>query len=259
MKRKKLSLDEIEQARDKILSEYDHYIVEYMKSRRLKEDFESRYFSAMKARIDMTHFLHAELTAVRELRRKEEERLNSEHNRTIEESSKKRQPKPMGFADRIVAENREKIAKYPAKEIHPDASFEVSRLFGVLNDFERRYWPEVERCMRKISPTLYSGPRIVLERKIFDLWSDTKDGVSPRLASYVSLFFRFPRSQRDIAREEQRFLVDSGYLMHEVADEIGLVKDNNALDEDERKFLDKMFDYVHTVINDFRLNDFKAQ
>lgn len=259
MKRKKLSLDEIEQARDKILSEYDHYIVAYMKSRRLKEDFESRYFSAMKARMDMTSFLHAELTAIRELRRKEEERLSAEHNRQIEESAKKKGPKPQGFADRIVAENRAKIAKYPAKEIHPDASFEVVRLFGVMNDFERRHWPEVERCLRKISPTLYSGPRIVLERRIFDLWSDTKDGVSPRLAGYQTLFSRFPRSQRDIAREEQRFLIDSGFLMHAVADEIEAVKENKALEADEQKFLEKMFDYMHTVINDFRLNDFKAQ
>ena len=258
MKRKRLSFEEIERVRDKILTEYDHYIVQYMKSRKLRDDFEDRYLGALKARIDMTGFLHAEMTAVRDLRSREEERLSTENNAAIAKARSPRGARP-GFADRILEQNRDRILKYPDVELHPDASFEVRRLYGALRDFERHHWPDIERAMRKIAPTLYSGPRVVLERKIFDLWSDTKEGVSPRLAGYVSLFYRFPRSSRDITWEEQRFMVDSGYLLHEIRDEIGRVRDDEALTLPERNFLDKMFEYVHTVITDFRLNDFKAR
>ena len=259
MREKKLSYDEIEQARDRILREYDHYIVQYMKSRKLRDDFEDRYVMALKARMDMTRFLHAEFQAVRDLREREAERLRNENNDAITKAeAARRGPKP-GFADRIIQANRDKIEKYPDKEIHPDASFEIRRLFGAMNDFERRLWPDIERCMRRISPTLYSGPRIVLERKIFDLWSDTKEGVSPRLAGYAALFNRFPRNTRDINREEQRFIVDSGYLMNEIAEEIGRVKENEVLEEVDRRYLETMYEYMHTVITDFRLNDFKAK
>ena len=113
--------------------------------------------------------------------------------------------------------------------------------------------------MRKIAPSVFSGPRVILERRIFDLWSDTKEGVSPRLAAYVSLFSRFPRNVRDIEREEQRFIVDSGFLLNDLYREIGLIRTNDILRVDERNFLEKMYEYVHTVIDDFRLNDFKSQ
>jgi hypothetical protein len=259
MKRNKLSFEEIEQARERILQEYDHYIVRFMKSRKLRNDFEDRYLSALKSRMDMSLFLHAELTTVRELQQKEEERAGREHNRAANKASESRRKKPGSFADKIIQENREKIKKYPDKKVHPDASFEIRKLFGAMSEFEHKYWPDIERCMRKIAPSVFSGPRVVLERRIFDLWSDTKEGVSPRLATYVSLFSRFPRSMRDLEREEQRFIVDSGYLLNDLYREIGLIRTNDILRVDERNFLEKMYEYVHTVIDDFRLTDFKSQ
>jgi hypothetical protein len=259
MKRNKLSFEEIERARDRILQEYDHYIVRFMKPRKLRNDFEDRYLSVLKLRMDMASFLHAEMTTIHELQRKEEERISNEHNKAAEKASQGMRKKPGSFADKIIKENREKIAKYPDKAVHPDASFEIRRLFGAMSEFEHKYWPDIERCMRKIAPSMFSGPRVVLERRIFDVWSDTKDGVSPRLASYVALFHRFPRNVRDIERYEQRFIVDSGYLLHDIYREIGAIKTNDILKVDERNFLEKMYEYVHTVIDDFRLNDFKSQ
>ena len=259
MKKIKLSFDEIERARDRILQEYDHYIVQFLKSGKLKSDFEDRYLSALKARIDMASFLHAELITIKGLHRKEEERLNQENNRAVDNAVKNHAKPKQSFADRIILQNHEKIKKYPDSEIHPEASFEVRKLFGAVNEFERRYWPDVERCMRMVSPTLYSGPRVVLGQRIFDLWSDAKGGLSPRLAVYEGMFSRFPRNVRDIEREEQRYLVDSGHLLHELVDEMKKMTGNDILERKDRNYLEKTVEYVHTVIDDFRLNDFKIQ
>ena len=259
MKRNKLSFEEIERARQRILQEYDHYIVRFMKSKKLRNDFEDRYLSALKSRMDMSLFLHAELTTIVELQRKEEERISREHNRAADIAAKRKQQKTGSFADQIINNNREKIAKYPEKPVHPDASLEIQKLFGVMSEFEQKYWPDIERSMRKVAPSAFSGPRVALERRIFDLWSDIKEGVSPRLAAYVALFNRFPRNVRDIEREEQRFLVDSGYLLNDIYLEIGIIRTHDVLRVDERNYLEKMYEYVHTVIDDFRLNDFKSQ
>ncbi len=259
MKKSKLSFDEIEQARDRILKEYDHYIVQFMKSGKLKNDFEDRYLGALKARFDMASFLHAELVTIQQLRKKEEDRAGRETNKALERTAAKNTRPAQSFADRIILQNKEKIVGYPDRKIHPEASYELIKLFGAMNEFERLHWPDVERCMREVSPTLYSGPRVVLESRIFDLWSDAKGGVSPRLAIYAGMFDRFPRNVREIEREEQRFLVDSGHLLHELLDEIKKMHGNEILSVKDRNYLEKMIQYVHTVINDFRLNDFKIQ
>ena len=67
MKRKRLTDSEIRSAVDKIRKRYGDYMVQFLKGRTALDSFEDRYIQAMRARLDLALFLHAEMTVVEEL------------------------------------------------------------------------------------------------------------------------------------------------------------------------------------------------
>ena len=64
MKRKRLSDSEIRSTVDKIRKRYGDYMVQFEKERSALDAFEERYIQAMRARLELALFLHAEMTVI---------------------------------------------------------------------------------------------------------------------------------------------------------------------------------------------------
>ncbi|MBN2509911.1 MAG: hypothetical protein JXB03_06530 [Spirochaetales bacterium] len=254
----RLDRDEIEQAKEKILEEYDHLIVRYMKPVSLKNAFLDRYLGAMRVRMDMDQFLHAEMTAVKELSRREETK-EEELRAAKARRSERRKTKTEGFADRIIEENRQRIDKYPDLEFHSDASVEVKKMAGVLKFIDDEYWPAVDDILRRSSATLYSNSRLALEKSIYELATAKVGSASNRLSVYTTILGRFPRDYRALEREGQLYILSGAHFLHNLLTELAKMKESNNLDNDELIFVENVSEYVHNVIVDFRLVDLKPK
>ena len=255
--KKRLGPDEIEQAKSKILEEYDHLIVRFMKPTSLKEAFLDRYFDALRAKLDMAYFLHAEMTAVKEIFKRETDKAEAHQKAKAERENRRHKKSSVGFADRIIEEHKKKIEKYPELNFHPDASPEIKKMAGILKRFEEDYWPAIDDLLRRTSTTLYSNSRLALEKSVYELATSSVGSPSNRLSVYQMVLGRFPRDYRAVEREGQLYLLTSAHFLHNLLTEVNKMKTNGNLEGDEMIFIENASKFVHTVIEDFRLMDLK--
>ncbi|MFO7848660.1 MAG: hypothetical protein R6V67_01760 [Spirochaetia bacterium] len=257
---KKLTSHEIELAVEKIRENYNRYMVRYVKNRRARDAFEERYLEARRARVNLDRFIIDELSWIKRLEAqaeadRREEKKNSSGNRRGKDGQKL--PKKESFADKIFAELRSRIEKYPFIGLEAEEVYEVDKLYGAIGVFERNYWPNIERIYRKVYPTRYSGPRIIIENQLFNLTEPATGKFPPRLQNIVSLLGRFPRDYREIEWEAKQCILNASFFLHSLSDELIKLKEEDILGEEQRKTVEKARDFVHTVIADFRLSDLK--
>jgi hypothetical protein len=253
VKARPLNEDEVEQAIRKIRSLYDDYIITFTKPFRLKNEFEDRYFEARKSRIDLTRFVLAELEVIRQLKKQEEDKVIVAEEKRFKKRSR---PKPtVSIADRVLEQHRKQIEKYPDLSMDDRASFEIKKLFGALNIFEKEYWPPLETVLRHLYPSYYANPRIDLEPRIYALCPGAGNA-PPILSRYEALLLRIPRSIHDVEWEEKRLVLESAFLLHALIGVMDQLPLNDCTDE-QRATVEKTREYVHILITDFRLKDLK--
>ncbi len=246
-----LSEDEVERAVEKIRRAYDDYIVTYLKPFTLKNAFEDRYLLVRKQRIDLARFVHDELELIRGLGREEEARSAENEER----KRKKSRRSVNEYADGLIEQFREQIAKYPDLSFDEKASYELRKLLGALDRFEKEYWPDLERILRRLYPSYYSSPRLTLEPRLNYLTSGA-GRLPPGISRYQALLMRLPRAQRELEWEERRLILEGAFLLHHLDETIDRVK-KEAGGNGDLAALARTAEYVHSMIGDFRLMDFK--
>jgi hypothetical protein len=251
---KKLSPTEIKDTVEKIRKKYDEYAFKYFKSIQHKNNFEDRYIGALKSGVDISSFLLAEIGAIMELVKREEDKV-------LEKKTPKSGPPQPGFADRILEENRKRIEKYPALEIHQDAPEEIQRLFGALNRLELEYWPDLYAPLRSTSFSLNTKTMIALENQLHQLAGRGKDGISVRLERYVARLKRFPRDYGLIEKDEKDYLLEAAFLLHELADILttALGKHETVFSVEEKNKVTEILEYINGLLTDFRLKELKRR
>ena len=108
----KADTGEISASVEKIRKRYDEYISKYFRPRSLRDAFEKRYLAALKAKVDVSSFLLAEISAVEELIEREEQKIQRGPARPPKE-------KEPSFADRVLEENQARINSYRDFVFHP--------------------------------------------------------------------------------------------------------------------------------------------
>jgi hypothetical protein len=250
----KLTPEEISRAVAKIRTRYDDYIYRFLKPKTLKFAFEDRYLQALKARTDISTFLMAEISAVEELISREEERVagtGSEEPR--KESLAER-------VDRIVEENLQKIRRYPDVPIHPTAGEEVRRLLGALKGLIDDHWPHLAAILRDSSYGRSSTALVQMESQLRYLGDPGRDGVPSGLSRYLYHLNRFPRDYAAIDREEKEYILESAFLLHDLAEILERIRQTGAsLSPSRQEGLKAAQEYVSGVIRDFRVRELKRR
>jgi len=250
----KLTPSEISRAVEKIRQRYDEYIYKYFKPRTIKNAFEDRYIEAIKASTDISNFLMAEISAVEELIRREEERVGSGH---AEEAPKE---SVTDRVERIVEQNLARTRKYPEVPFHPVASEELRRLLGAMCRLEEKHWEVLTLCLRNTAYYRSSLTMLNLEGKLRHLAARGSDGVPSGLSRYMYHANRFPRNYLAIDREEKEYILESAFLLHELGEILERVEANYPqLEEGSRSGLEEIRAYIQGIIRDFRLKEFKRR
>jgi len=260
LKKKKLSHIEVEAAVNGIRKKYNDLIVEYMKPRIIKDSFEDRYIGALRARVDMGNFIYTEILVVTNLLKNEKdkkEQLELKREKRINNAKLNGNNRQRSIADRIFDANRDKIRKYQGIGLDDTDAFEINKLYGALKFFEVNYWPFIEKILRRIYPSRYSGPRVSFENRLFEITITGPDGFPPGLIKLRTMLNRSPREYSSLERETQRCMLDVSFLLHDINDELPTFEEEGILLKEENRPLEETIEFVHTVLDDFRLMDLK--
>jgi hypothetical protein len=249
---KKLTPGEISSSMEKIRKRYDEYISKFFKPKSLREAFEGRYIRALRAGIDISSFLIAEISAIEELISRGEQRVMAGPPRAAE--------KEPSFADRILEENRKRIEKYPDVTFHNDAGEEVRRLVGALSVLEKDHWPDLTTALRDTMYAMNSAEMLALDSQLRFLASTNREEIPQFLTRLVAQLGKFPRNYAAIDREEKEYILEAGFFLNDLFTVLERVQRvYTEMGAQEKRILDAKMSLVWELINDFRLKDFKRR
>ncbi|MGD0725684.1 MAG: hypothetical protein ABSB63_08970 [Spirochaetia bacterium] len=253
MNSKKLTPGEISSSMEKIRKRYDEYISKFFKPRSLRDAFEGRYIKALRAGIDVSSFLLAEISAIEELIAREEQRVMAGPPRASAE-------KEPSFADKILEENRKRIEKYPDVPFHNDAGEEVRRLVGALSGLEKDHWPDLTTALRDTMYAMSSAEMLSLDSQLRFLASTNREEIPQFLTRLVSQLGKFPRNYAAIDREEKEYILEAGFFLNDLITVLERVQRvYTEMGAQEKRILDEKKAIIWEIINDFRLKDFKRR
>jgi hypothetical protein len=250
---RKLTPGEISSTVEKIRKKYDDYITRYFKHRSLREAFETRYMKALRSGVDVSSFLLAEISAIEELTSREEQRIQAAPPRPPAE-------KEPSFADKVLEENRKRIARYADVPFHNDAGEEVRRLVGALAGLVRDRWGDLSVALRDTMYAMNSSEMLALDSKLRSLSTTSKDEPPAFMARLMSQLRRFPRTYAAVEREEKEYILESAFFLNDLLVVLERVKKvYTEMPPAATRVLEDTLSYVQGVITDFRLKDLKRR
>jgi hypothetical protein len=248
---RKLTPGEITSTVEKIRRKYDEYVSKYFKRKSLRAAFETRYMRALRAKVDVSSFLLAEISAIQELIAREEQRVQSNPARTPEE-------KETSFADKVLEANRERIEKYRDVAFHPDAGEEVRRLAGALSDLGGGPWQDLVPALQDTMYAMSSSEMIALDSKLRHLSSSGGQDAPSSLSRLIVQLHKFPRHYPSIDREEKEYILEAAFFLHDLTQVLERVKRvYTEMLPERRRVVEDTAARVWGIISDFRLKDLK--
>ena len=252
MTSRKLTPGEITSSVEKIRRKYDEYINKYFKPKSLRAAFESRYIKGLRAKVDVSSFLLAEISAIQELISREEQRV---------QLGPVQQPeKAQSFAEKVLDENRARIAAYKDVVFHPDAGEEVRRLAGALFELGGERWQDLGLALQETMYAMSSSEMLRLDSQLRYLAS-TDGQETPRfLGRLVTQLRKFPRNYQSIDREGKDYILEAAFLLHDLFVVLERVKRvYTDMAPNRRKIVEDSLAHVWRIISDFRLKDLKRK
>jgi hypothetical protein len=251
---RKLTPGEISSTVEKIRKRYDEYILKFFKPKSLRQAFEARYIRALRAKVDVSSFLLAEISAIEELISREEQRVMAGPMRP---AATQREP---DFADRVLEENRKRIEKYPDVPLHADAGEEVRRLLGALTDLERARWQDIGMALQDTMYAPTSSEMLALDSELRFLAISSRDEAPSALSRLISQLRQFPRNYPAIDREEKEYILAAAFFLNDLHLVLERVKRvYTDMPEENAGILTDALAWVWGVISDFRLKDLKRR
>ncbi|MBF9014599.1 MULTISPECIES: hypothetical protein [unclassified Oceanispirochaeta] len=242
----KLSDKEIQDALVRIRKTYDDYIISYMTPIDEKTGFEDRYITALHARVNLTRFIKDEIEHLQALIKGRKD----EASRKKVSAAKPASTNKKGFADQIMEELERKIESYPEIEINDDASVEVKKLYGALNELDKNHWRTLSKFIRKVHSSTVSYN---LENRLLRMTTVGGDHVPPELDRYLFLLQQKGKYSSELFREAQECIKRASFFLHELRHILLECQDRGLMDES----VEIAFNYVENIISDFRLKDLK--
>lgn len=250
---RKLTPGEITSSVEKIRRKYDDYVAKYFKPKTLRKAFEARYIRALRANVDISSFLLAEISAIQELISREEQRVQMGPVRPAAE-------KEPSFADKVLEENRARIEKYKDVVFHPDAGEEVRRLAGALSAFVGERWQDLGLALQDTMYAMSSSEMLSLDSQLRFLSSPDGLETPQYLNRLVVQLRKFPRNYPAIDREEKEYILEAAFFLHDLFLVLQRVrKVYTEIPADRRVIVEDALAHVWGIISDFRLKDLKRK
>lgn len=242
--------------------------------------FEDRYFNALKAGIDLQRFLAAEKTALEELETRASGAIEpsgvsdalpgakpgtrGSENLSSPESDNDgpgdipdedpEAAEPESFLDRVTRELYERIDGYPSAVLPAGASYDMEKLAGMLMQFGRDYWPEVERAIRNGASFGGRSTVLDLESRVLEHCMPDSSGLPRFCDRYVQAVHGGREAVYE--QEEKRCLAAAARFLHEIKKEVYALMPR--VEEEERlEALKNAEGYILSALENFRMKDLR--
>jgi hypothetical protein len=249
---KSLSRSEKDKILVKIRKQYDDLCGRLQAPESLRHNFEERYIQALRSRTNLTAFLSAEISVLKDLQAKYTERLNSSEKKPAEKAKK---PKK-SFADRVLEELTARIKVYPPVSLHKDAAEEIEHFYGALERFEQIYWAPVDTVLRKVYPREVAYTRTDLNNSLLNLVSRV-NGELPLSAERYAVLLKAGAEDGDLSLEVKKILTEGAYFFHRLLWVLKMLQKREDLPPGGLKTVSDSLGEVIKIIKDFRLSDLK--
>jgi len=244
------SQGEVDKVVHKLKQLYRHYAAIYGEGTFNLKAFEKRYIDALKGKVDINAFLHAEISVFEELK-----------CRVIKPEKKKEgkyEPSYSEIADRIIEENVAKIKKYKYIDIHPDAEVEVKYLLGAVTDFYYSTWTNASEIIKGIRNPEINNQLERLEHDFAYYIIPVKGAYSRAVDDYLFVLSR--KKTKDNEKAAVNFIKYGGVLLNNCAKLMNstyhiLMSSNHGLNIQR---INRYIEITNNLIHDFRLMDIRS-
>lgn len=244
--KKKISEKEVENEIEKIRLRYNDYIISFMKSPKLKDEFELRYISALRQRMNMEMFIKQENESLDIL-------FKSTKAPVVQSSGEKEEVREQSV-ERILNDLKEKIAGYPVLPgLHQNTMEEVARLYGTMFSFYNSEWPALYAYLKK---RLAIEHCLELDTQLGRMIPGGREAVPRVLEKYQQLLRHPGAVNRDISREARGAINLPAVWLNEILEN---VRKNWKDADDSNEELLRILKYMDQIVQDFRLKNLKIK
>jgi hypothetical protein len=215
--------------------------------------FEERYKNALRDKRDLGTFLHAEIAAFEELKKRVEGDVEAEPHRI----------RYADIADGIIEKNLQRVRKYRSIDFHPDAEIETKHLLGACTDFYDKIWRRAARVLRSLRVTDLGEALGKLENDFIYFVVPSRGSYSRAVDDYLLVLAR--RNARDGEKAAVNFIRFGGILLNNclkaMTDGINVLegpeRGSNLLSGPREELL-RCRDILLRLVEDFRLGDIRG-
>ncbi|MGL4370388.1 MAG: hypothetical protein ACRCUT_12075 [Spirochaetota bacterium] len=195
-----LSAEELNALCEKLRNRYDEYAKKYSPVWFNRQEFESRFTSAKRNRMDIEGFILAEIS-------------NFEKVRERYESKRKQKESFTKKVDAIIEENLSRIKKYPSMEFHPRAGIEIRYLYGALAELSQGYMPVLWLiCTDYHKKNLITGMEHSLQQ--FALPRGSKPPAA--IEDHILLLNRATVTELEIEKGRSTYMKESAFMLYDI-------------------------------------------
>ena len=243
---------EVTQTLDDLKAKYERLIFDNALNPALIEAFEDRLRHARNTGRDAFRFLDEELAAYREL---ETKTLAKQYATSLRNEARRRRLAGETFADKVLDEYRQRIDRYPAVDIHPDADPEVAKLYGAMGLLDSNHWNTLESYLRRAFPRAGQIDRMSIEQRFWRFVPSREGRLPEELERYRRALAAPSASKGEKIREAQEAVKSVAFFLHELLDVCESAKQQVASSGD----VENAVAFIGDVINDFRIKDLKRR
>lgn len=207
--------------------------------------FEDRYRDALLKRLNLNAFLHAEITAFEELKKRVEKKNKKPASTTYSE-----------IADKIIQKNLERVRKYRSIDYHPEAEEETKYLLGAVTDFYYDVWDKASSLLKSLG---YTDILNKLENDFSYYVVPIRSQYSRAVDDYLLVLSR--KNPKDNEKAAVNFIKYGAILLNNclkvINDSLNLPEKLNDI-PDGMKSLMQYKSILLGIIDDFRLTDIRG-
>ncbi|RLW69440.1 MAG: hypothetical protein B6D68_02030 [spirochete symbiont of Stewartia floridana] len=243
--------------------EYDHIINELtVRYTSLIEDnklnpsllksFTSRLNSTKDGGRDIAVFLEEELQEYRNI---EQMIQHKENVIQTQEKMLRRVHDGETSADKILQDNRQRIAEYPELRFRPNTDLEIAKLYGAMHYFDSHHWDELESFFRRAFPQPGQIDRMSIEQRFWRFVSTSHDREPNALERYIRVLDTATASKAERHRELREAIKLLAFFLHDIIEVFERAKTVQTPSHQ----VNEAIDYIRNIIKNFRLQSLKRQ
>lgn len=218
----------------------------------LLTSFQNRLSHARISGRDPERFLEEELKAFKILEMKV---MKQEAIKALHQEAQQKTKAGESFADNVLNDFNQRIEHYPELNIHPDAEFEVQKLFGAMEYLDKHYWSVLEVFFRRAFSRPGQIDRVSIEQQFWRFSSSRRDRLPEVLENYRRSLISPSASSRQKSREAQLVIKSVAFFLNDLMDVCQRAAQIVEVEQD----VEQAIAYVHNILEDFRIKHFRQR